>query len=150
MCLYITMIIKKAFTQVWRVRGSKEEDHLPGLNEVISHLWITTISCLWTHDLQIKWSYNLSKQGHFGEWKVDQLTISFASATSVSISQMARVVKNPLASAVRHKRGVQSLGREDSLEKGMATHSNILAWTIPQTEEPGRPHSTGSQRVKHN
>ena len=35
--LIYPMIIKKAFTQVWRVRGSKEEDHLPGLNEVISH-----------------------------------------------------------------------------------------------------------------
>ena len=42
---------------------------------------------------------------------------------------------------------VQSLGQEDSLEKGMATHSNILAWRIPWTEEPGQ--STGSQRVRH-
>ena len=36
---------------------------------------------------------------------------------------------------------VQSLGQEDSLEKGMATHSSILAWKIPWTEEPGRLHS---------
>ena len=42
---------------------------------------------------------------------------------------------------------VQSLGQEDPLEKGMATHSSILAWRIPQTEEPGRLQSTGSQRV---
>ena len=43
---------------------------------------------------------------------------------------------------------VQSLGQEDSLEKGMATHSSILAWKIPWTEEPGRLHSPwGSQRV---
>jgi hypothetical protein len=39
---------------------------------------------------------------------------------------------------------VQSLGREDLLEKRMATHSNILAWRIPQTEEPGRLQSMGS------
>ena len=45
---------------------------------------------------------------------------------------------------------VQSLGQEDSLEKGMATHSNILAWRIPWTEEPGRLLSMGSQRVGHN
>ena len=45
---------------------------------------------------------------------------------------------------------VQSLGWEDSLEKGMATHSSILAWRIPWTEEPGGLQSMGSQRVGHN
>ena len=44
---------------------------------------------------------------------------------------------------------VGSLGWEDSLEKEMATHSSILAWRIPWTEEPGRLQSTGSQRVGH-
>ena len=45
---------------------------------------------------------------------------------------------------------VQSLGREDLLEKGMATHSSILAWRIPWTEESGRLQSVGFQRFKHN
>ena len=45
---------------------------------------------------------------------------------------------------------VQSLGREDLLEKEMATHSSILAWKIPWMEEPGRLQSMGSQRVRHN
>ena len=45
---------------------------------------------------------------------------------------------------------VRSLGREDPLEKEMATHSSILAWRIPSTEEPGGLQSTGSQRVAHN
>jgi len=44
---------------------------------------------------------------------------------------------------------VQSLGQEDPLEKGMATHSTILSWRIPWTEEPGRPQSMGSPRVGH-
>ena len=44
---------------------------------------------------------------------------------------------------------VQSLSREDFLEKEMATHSSILAWKIPWTEEPGRLQSMGSQRVGH-
>ena len=44
---------------------------------------------------------------------------------------------------------VQALGREDPLEKEMATHSSILAWRIPWTEEPGRLQSMGSQRVGH-
>ena len=44
----------------------------------------------------------------------------------------------------------RSLGQEDPLEEGMATHSIILAWKIPWTEEPGRLHFIGSQRVIHN
>ena len=42
---------------------------------------------------------------------------------------------------------VQSLGQEDPLEKGMATHSSTLVWRIPWTEEPGGLQSVGSQRV---
>ena len=45
---------------------------------------------------------------------------------------------------------VQSLGREDPLEKGMATHSSILAWRIPWAEEPGGLQPMGLQRVRHN
>ena len=44
---------------------------------------------------------------------------------------------------------VQSLGREDLLEKKMATHSSILAWKIPRTEEPGRLQSIWLQRVRY-
>ena len=44
---------------------------------------------------------------------------------------------------------LQPLGREDPLEEGVATHSSILAWRIPWTEEPGGLQSTGSQRVAH-
>ena len=44
---------------------------------------------------------------------------------------------------------VESLREEDPLEKGMATHSSILAWRIPWTEKPGGLHSTGLQRVGH-
>ena len=51
-------------------------------------------------------------------------------------------------SAVQETR-VQSLGQEDPLEKGMATYSSILAWTIPWTEEPGRLQFLGSQRAGH-
>ena len=44
---------------------------------------------------------------------------------------------------------VQSLGQEDLLEKEMATHSSILAWKIPRTEEPGRLQSIGLQTVRN-
>ena len=56
------------------------------------------------------------------------------------------MVKNPPA---RLETWVRSLGREDPLEKGMATHSSIFAWRIPWTEEPGGLQSTGLQRVGH-
>ena len=45
---------------------------------------------------------------------------------------------------------VRSLGWEDPLEEGMATHSSILAWRIPWTEEPGGLWSMGSHKVEHN
>ena len=45
---------------------------------------------------------------------------------------------------------LQFLGQEDPLEKGMATHSSILAWRIPRTEEPDGLLSMGSERVRHN
>ena len=61
-------------------------------------------------------------------------------------SQVAQMMKNP---PVMQDTWVESLGQEDRLEKGKATHSNILAWRIPWTEEPGGPQSTGSQRVRH-
>ena len=61
-------------------------------------------------------------------------------------SLVAQTVKNLPAMQVTW---VPSLGQEDSLEKGMATHSSILAWRIPWTEEPGGLQSVGSQRVRH-
>ena len=59
------------------------------------------------------------------------------------------MVKNPPAMQKRQETRVQSLGGEDPLEEEMATHSSILAWEIPRTEEPGGLQSTWSQRVRH-
>ena len=60
---------------------------------------------------------------------------------------VAQMVKNLPA---MQETQVGSLGKEDFLGEGMATHSSILAWIIPWTEEPGRLQSIGSQRVGHN
>ena len=65
-------------------------------------------------------------------------------------SQAALVVKNLPADAADMKNAVQSLGWEDPLEEGMATHSSILAWRIPWTENPSGLQSMGLQRVGHN
>ena len=59
------------------------------------------------------------------------------------------VVKSLPAMQDPQETWVQSLGQEDPLEEGMATHSSILDWKIPWTEEPGGLWSTGSQRVRH-
>ena len=59
------------------------------------------------------------------------------------------MVKNPPANAGDIRDAVRSLCWEDPLEEGVATHSSILAWTIPWTEEPGGLQSLGSQRVRH-
>ena len=59
---------------------------------------------------------------------------------------MAQRVKNLPA---MQETQVQSLGWEDPLVQGMATHSSILAWRIPRTEEPGETQSMGSQKVGH-
>ena len=59
------------------------------------------------------------------------------------------MVKNPLAQAGTTGDGVQSLGQKDTLEEEMATHSPILAWRIPWTEEPGGLQSMGFQRAEH-
>ena len=64
-------------------------------------------------------------------------------------SQVALVVKNPPANAGDVRDGVRSLGLADPLEKGMATHSSVLAWRIPWTEEPGGLQSIGLQRVEY-
>ena len=60
---------------------------------------------------------------------------------------MTQMVKNPPA---MQETWVHFLGWEDPLEEGMATHSSILAWRIPWTEEPDGLYSMGSQRAGHN
>ena len=61
-----------------------------------------------------------------------------------------RQILYQLRHKVMQEIGVQSMGREDPLGKGMATQSSILAWRIPWTEEPGQLQSIGLQRVRHN
>ena len=64
-------------------------------------------------------------------------------------SQAVLMIKNLPAKAEVQDMRVQSLGQEDSLEDGMEPHSIILAWKIPQPEEPGKLQSMGPQRVRH-
>ena len=66
----------------------------------------------------------------------------------VKEAKMVQLVRDPSANPEMQETRVQSLGREDPLEKEVATHSSVLAWRIPWTEEPGGQQSMGSQRVR--
>ena len=79
-------------------------------------------------------------------WTARRSNQSILKEISPEYSLVAQTVKR--LSTMRETR-VRSLGREDPLEKEMATHSSTLAWKIPWTEEPGRLQSMGSQRVGH-
>ena len=59
------------------------------------------------------------------------------------------MIKNPPAMQKLLEMQVRSLGGEEPLKEGTATHSSVLAWRIPWTEEPGELQSIGSQRVGH-
>ena len=97
--------------------------------------------------------YHLSHQGS---------PINYTSIKNYIKNKMSFTVKcylkyrtSLVAQTVKHlstmrETWVQSLGREDLLEKEMAIHSSTIAWKIPWTEEPGRLQSMGSQRVWHN
>ena len=88
---------------------------------------------------------------------ITSVIISSASeefSSEVLSSQWSFTTTNPGAQTVKNppkiqETQVQSLGWEDPLEKGMVTHSSILSWRIPWTEEPGGPQSMQSQRVGH-
>ena len=83
----------------------------------------SVVPSLWTVDwylLSDQWHYSITSKMH-----------------NKSASQVALVVKNLPANAGHTRDAVQSLGQEDPLEKEMATHSSILAWRIPRTEELG-------------
>ena len=75
---------------------------------------------------------------------VTSIVVGVRNILELPVTLVAQTIKNLPA---MQETQVRSLGWEDPLEKRMATHSSILAWRIPGTEEPGRLHSMGSQRV---
>ena len=104
--------------------------------------------CKWYHMIFVLvWlsslSIIISRSIHFAANGI----IPFFLMSSISISLVAQMVKRL---STMWETWVRSLGREDPLEKEMATHASSIAWKIPWMEEPGRLQSMGSQRVGHN
>ena len=100
-------------------------------------VWVDSGSCWWTGRPGVLRFMGLQRVGH--DW-----------ATELNWTGVVLVVKNPPANAGDIRDAGLILGQEDPLEEGMATHSSILAWRIPWTEEPGGLQSMGSQRVRCN
>ena len=127
-----------------RVGSLRKGDQLV---EVISDKWHTdgvcfliVISLLYTPVT----SYVLVLP-QFGCCKEGKKTVYQVPRHYIGVSQVALVVKNLPANVGDIRDRVRSLGQEDPLEEGMATHSSILAWRIPWTEKPGGLWSTRSQ-----
>ena len=102
-----------------------------------------------SHSYGLNWAAWAGKVG-LGGWGFSLVVPHFpGTQTSLQASQVVLVVKNPPASAgdIRDMGLIPGSGR--SLEEGMATHSSILAWRIPWTEEPGGLKSMVSQRIRH-
>ena len=109
---------------------------------------------VWSHDKETLEENNYEPLGHNVKWQLvlaellwlwTYLPVQIMSP-NILPDLVAQTVKN--LPAIQETR-VRSLGHEDPLENGMATHSSILSWKIPWTEEPGRLLSMGSQRVGH-
>ena len=110
-----------------------------GLEQIyeVQGKWPWALSSKVEPDLVGSWLFILKEWGTFGKKQKCGCSQGFPTGS---------VVKNPPA---MQETWVQSLGQEEPLEKEMATHSSILAWRIPWTEDPGRPQSIRSQRGRH-
>ena len=121
---------------------------------VLSRVWL--FETPWTIAHQTLLSMEFSRQEYWSRLPfptpedlpdpgLNQCLLSWQETSSL-LHHLAQTVKNLPA---MRETWVRSLGQEDPLEKGMATHSSILAWRIPCTEETGRLQSMGLQRVGH-
>ena len=138
----------------WRIPGTGKPGGLPSMgSHRVGHDWSDLAAAAYVYLYTINHTcVNLTgmapqecfpASNKHNLWKIDKFTdlpgfLGFPGGTSG---------KEPSCQCRRC--GVRSLGWEDPLEEAMATHSRILAWSIPWTEEPGGLQSMGSQRVRH-
>ena len=97
----------------------------------------------------IRWAKYWSSHYEFLLWIPTVTFLTERKFRGNSLTQVAQWSRIGLPGQETQETWVQSLGREDPLEEGMATCSSILVWRTPWTEEPGGPQSMGSQRLQH-
>ena len=97
--------------------------------------------------------YRYNMYNHYSRKRKNFIAVMFLYLTEINInlkySDKLKCIWRLKRLPAMQETWARSLGREVPLEKEMATHSSILAWRIPWTEEPGGLQSTGSQRVRH-
>ena len=120
-----------------RRRGRQRMRWLDGITDLWTWVWGDSRSWWWTGRPGMLRFMGQQVVGH--DW-----------ATELNWTDRGSAVKNLPAMLEPLETGVRFLGQEDPLDEGMATHSSIIAWRIPQTEEPSRLQSMGSQGVRHN
>ena len=155
-------------TLAWKIPWMEEPGRLQSMgSQRVRHDWATSLHSLhslhtlllekemtthssvlawripWTEEPGGPWSMKLQRVGH--DWS-DWAGMHTCVCTYICAFLMAQMIKNQ-ASMLETQ--VQSLDQEDPLEKGLATHSSILAWRIPWTEGPDGLQFLGSQRVRH-
>ena len=122
----------------WRIPWREESGGLQstGLQRV-EHYWSNLACILFFFSFKFKFIYF--------NWRLLYNIVLVLPHINTRASLMAQMVKH--LPAMQETQGVRSLGREDTLEKEMATHSSTLAWEIPWMEEPGRLQSMGPHWV---
>ena len=132
----VTKNLIKEIVPHFRISQSIQSDNGPGFTSKITLQVAKTLGI----------NYSLHAAWRPQSWgKVEKMNDTLKQ-TTVGASLVAQRLKHLPA---MQETWVWTLGKEDPLEKEMATHSSILAWRIPWTEEPGGPQSTGSQRVRY-
>ena len=121
---------------IWRIPWIEEPGRLQSMgSQRVRHDWVTN-------------TFTFHKLTQWSELKREKTSIVYESVT-FQVAQHGGVVKDSTCQCGRKETWVWSLGQEDSLEKEIATHSSILAWEIPWTEEQGRLQAMVSQRAGH-
>ena len=135
----------------WRIPGMREPGGLSSMeSHRVGHDWsdIVAAAAIYSNrDTNIFDYHPILSSVHMDTKGQSERRRNWEIGIDIWASLVAKTIKNsPALQEIR----VRSLGREDPMEKGMASHSSILPWKIPWTQKPGRPQSMGLQRVGHN
>ena len=144
--LVLSLVKKKSFSKILFLSYAAE--NLRKISKWLKYIYVCVCVCVfkvWWNSKRRPKQNPQEAEMPWGQMQKSLLGILASSKTENNL-KVAQMVKTPVC---MQETQVQSLSREDSLEKEMAIHSSTLAWKIPWMEEPCRLQSMGSQRVGH-